>query len=79
MIIDKLPSNILNNSLYYIVENPSKDDIKDIIINLFERKNAKNKGKKELQFSQEEAKLFYKNFIKSKEIAENGIGEFVLH
>ena len=76
MTKEKLPINIINNSLYYIVDNPSNQDIKDIILNLFERENTKNKDKKELQFTQEEAKQFYENFIKSKEIAENGIGEF---
>ena len=65
-----------NNCLYYIVENPSNKDIQDIILNLFERENIKNKDNKKMQFTQEEAKQFYDNFIKSKEIAENGIGEF---
>ena len=73
---EKLPINIINNSIYYIVENPSDQDIKDIIENLFERENIKHKDKKELKFSPDEANQFYDNFIKSKEIAENGIGEF---
>ena len=76
MTKEKLPINIINNSIYYIVENPSNQDIKDIILNLFERENNKNKDKKELQFTQDEAQQFYDNFIKSKEISENGIGEF---
>ena len=76
MTKEKLPINIINNSLYYIVENPSEADIKNIIEKLFEKENTKNKGKKDLQFTQKEAEQFYNNFIKSKEIAENGIGEF---
>jgi hypothetical protein len=74
MTKEKLPINIINNSLYYIVENPSNFDIKDIIINLFERENLKIKNN--CKFTQEEAQQFFDNFIKAKEISENGIGEF---
>ena len=34
---DKLPSDIINNSIYYIVENPYIEDIQKIIENLFLR------------------------------------------
>ena len=74
MTKEKLPINIINNSLYYIVENPSNIDIKDIILNLFERENLKIKNN--CKFTQEEAQQFFDNFIKAKEISENGIGEF---
>ena len=37
MTKQKLPINLINNLLYYIMENPSNTDIKDIILNLFER------------------------------------------
>ena len=37
MTKQKLPINLINNLLYYIVENPSNTDIKVIILNLFER------------------------------------------
>ena len=56
------------------MENPSNIDIKDIILNLFERENSKNKNN--CKFTQEEAQQLYDNFIKAKEISENGIGEF---
>ena len=74
MTKEKLPINIINNSLYYIVENPSNIDIKDIILNLFERENLKIKNN--CKFTQEEAQQFFDNFIKAKEISENSIGEF---
>ena len=37
MTKQKLPINLIKNLLYYIVENPSNTDNKDIILNLFER------------------------------------------
>ena len=34
---DKIPARILSNCIYHIVENPSSDDILNIITNLFIR------------------------------------------
>ena len=32
---EKLPGNLINNSLYFIAESPNKNDIVNIISNLF--------------------------------------------
>jgi len=42
MTKQKLPINLINNLLYCILENPSYTDIKDIILNLFEREQIEN-------------------------------------
>ena len=49
---EKLPGNLINNSLYFIAENPSENDIKNIISNLF----------KEAKLEKSEAKKFVKTF-----------------
>ena len=36
---EKLPSSLIHNSLYYIVENPDNDDIREIIATLFKKYN----------------------------------------
>ena len=41
---DKIPAGILSNCIYHIVENPSTNDILNIITNLFGRMNF---GKKQ--------------------------------
>ena len=74
MTKEKLPIKIINNSIYYIVDNPSNTDIKDIISNLFEKENAKNRVN--IKFTSEEARQYYDNFIEAKKMSENGIGEF---
>ena len=56
---EKLPGNLLNNSLYYIVENPSKNNIKNIITDLF----------KKAELPKEEKDDFYENFLKAQKIA----------
>ncbi len=61
---DKLFGNIIDNSLYYIVENPSDDDIKNIISKLFEEADLK------------ETELFENCFFKARDIAKEGEGEF---
>ena len=63
---EKLPGNLLNNSLYYIVENPSKNDIVNIISYLFE----------EAGLSKGEQEEFTINFLKAQKIAKEGVGEF---
>ena len=65
---EKLPGNLINNSLYFIAENPSKNDIKNIISNLF----------KEAKLEKSEAKEFTENFLKAQKIAREGVGEFPL-
>ena len=62
---DKLPSSLVNNCLYYIVENNLNNDIELIIEKLFEKENLNN----------EEAKFFSRNYIISKKIAENDVDE----
>ena len=54
---EKLPSNLIHNSLYYIVENPDDNDIRNIINTLFEKNNLED----EITFFQKyyfEAKKF---------------------
>ena len=63
---EKLPGNLKNNSLYYIVEDPSKNDIKNIISNLFN----------EAGLSKNEQDEFTVNFLKAQKIAKDGVGEF---
>ena len=63
---DKLFGNIIDNSLYYIVENPSDDDIKNIILKLFEEAGR----------PPEEIELFENCFFKARDIAKEGEGEF---
>ena len=63
---EKLPANLINNSLYYIVENPSKNDIVNIISNLFS----------EAELEKTEQDEFTNNFLKAQKIAKEGVGEF---
>ena len=63
-IKEKLPISLINNCLYYIVENPSDEDIKKIIDVLFGN---------EKWATEEEKKLFTNNYIKAKKISENEI------
>jgi len=63
---EKLPANLINNSLYYIVQNPSKNDIENIITNLFS----------EAELEKTEREEFSKNFLKAQKIAKEGVGEF---
>jgi len=62
---EKLPGNLLNNSLYYIVEDPSKSDIKKIISYLFKEADLDNKEQED----------FSKKFLKAKE----GVGDFPIN
>ena len=55
---DKIPTGILTNCIYHIVENPSPDDILNIILNLFSRMN----------FGEEENKKYTRNYL-----IDNGI------
>jgi len=63
---EKLPGNLINNSLYFIVENPSISDIKIIITNLFNEAGLK-------KMEQDE---FIEKFITAQKIAKEGVGEF---
>jgi hypothetical protein len=63
---EKLPINIINNSLYYIVQNPSKNDIVTIIANLFEK----------AELSKIETKEFTESFLKAQKISRESVGEF---
>ena len=65
---EKLPTNLLNNALYFIVEDPSKNDIINIISYLF----------KEAKLNKNECEEFSKNFLKAQKIAKEGTGEFPL-
>jgi len=65
---EKLPVNLINNSLYYIVENPSKNDTQKIISNLFN----------EYKLSKKEQEEFSRNFLKAQKIAKEGVGEYPL-
>lgn len=50
---DKIPAGILTNCIYYILENNSEDDIKNIIDNLFQR----------MEFGEEENFKYTKNYL----------------
>ena len=63
---EKLPVNLINNSLYYVVEDPSKNDIVNIIKQLFE----------EGGLSKSEIDEFTISFLKAQKIAREGVGEF---
>ena len=45
---DKIPSGILSNCIYHIVESPNNSDIEYIIYNLFSRIDLKEKENKRL-------------------------------
>ena len=60
-----MPGNLINNSLYFIVESPSKNDIINIIANLFN----------EADLPKNEQDEFTRSFIKAQKIAKEGIGE----
>ena len=62
---DKLPGNLINNSIYLVVENPDETDNKNIINKLFIEADLKNE--------QEE---FVNYFKKAQDIAKNAEGEF---
>ena len=63
---EKLPGNLINNSLYFIVEDPSKNDIVNIISYLFNEAELKKSERDE----------FITNFLKAQKIAKEGVGEF---
>ena len=63
---EKLPGNLLNNSLYFIVENPNTFDINNIISILF----------KKAGLSDMEKEKFLSCFKKAQKIAQTGEGEF---
>ena len=65
---ERLPGNLINNSLYLIVNDPSEDDIKDIIYELF----------KEAGFDTKESQDFFDKFKETRNIALNAEGEFPL-
>ncbi len=66
---EKIPLSLINNCLYYNVENPSEEDIKKIIdILLTNEKWA----------TEEEKNLFTSNYLKAKKISENEINELPL-
>ena len=50
---DKFPTGILSNCIYHIVDNPSSEDILNIITNLFIR----------MDFGKEENKKYIKNYL----------------
>ena len=57
---DKIPAGILSNCIYHIVENPSSNDILNIIMNLFSR----------MKFGEEEDMKYTRNYL-----IDNGIKE----
>ena len=76
---DKIPAGILSNCIYHIVDNPSSEDILNIITNLFSRmdfgkeenlKYTKNylfdNGKEKLSNEEIEKKLKDKNYFEEK-------------
>ncbi len=63
---EKLPGNLINNSLYYICQDPAKNDIVHIISYLFN----------EVDLTKNEQKEFTDNFLKAQKIAKEGVGEF---
>ena len=64
---EKLPGNLINKSLYFIAEDPSKNDITKIITKLFDEAELTNKKEQE---------QFITSFLKAQKIAKNDIGEF---
>ena len=58
--------NLINNSLYFIAENPNKNDIVNIISNLFN----------EADLPKNEENEFISSFIKALKIIKEGVGEF---
>ena len=57
---DKIPSGILSNCIYHIVENPSPNDILNIISNLFIR----------MDFGEEENIIYTKNYLLDNKIKD---------
>ena len=68
-IRDKIPRSLINNSLYYLVESPSEDDIRKIIDVLLTN---------EKWATEDEKKLFTSSYLKAKKISENEINELPL-
>ena len=66
---EKLPSSLINKNLYYIVENPSDDDIRKIIDILLSN---------EKWATEEEKEIFISTFLKAKKISETEINELPL-
>ena len=64
---EKLPGNLINKSLYFIAEDPSKNDITKIITKLFDEAQLTDKKEQE---------QFISSFLKSQKIAKNDITEF---
>ena len=63
---ERLTGNLINNSLYFIVESPTNTDINNIISNLFN----------EAGLHKDEQIEFTKNFLTAQKIAKEGIGEY---
>ena len=76
---DKIPAGILSNCIYHIVDNPSSDDILNIITNLFSRMNFGDKenvkytknylfdnGKEKLSLEAIDKKLKDKSYLEEK-------------
>ena len=63
---DDFTRNLINNTLYYIVEDPSKNNIVNVISNLFS----------EAELPKSEQYEFTINFLKAEKIAKDGVGEF---
>ena len=68
---EKLVGNLMNNSLYFIVEDPNENDITNIIRYLFE----------ETKLEKEEGEDFLNKFLEAQKIAkeENGESPITLH
>ena len=64
---EKLPGNLINKSLYFIAEDPSKNDITKIITKLFDEAQLTDKKEQE---------QFISSFLKAQKIAKNDITEF---
>ena len=65
---DKLPTNLLYNSIYHIVESPNDQDIKDIIEVLFKVNNLSN----------DERKTFTNYFFRAKNFSSKIVNEISL-
>ena len=63
---EKLPGNLINNSLYFIAESPTNKDICHIISNLFN----------EAGLPKNEQEEFTDSFLKAQKIAKEGVGEY---
>ena len=64
---DKIPAGILSNCIYHIVDNPSSDDILNIIVNLFIK----------IDFGKEENIKYTKNYLIEKHTKESEIESII--